>query len=378
MRLIPKRLAGCDAAGAGQGRFGRSVVAGGASGLWSGVLLLGLLLALQVHGQMGISVSTDRQKYLRYEPIRVRVLLRNYSGNTLVFGAGTSKEGYVDFTIDTDGGFDVAKLDRTANLTDSLILGAGETKELSLILNNLYDMQKEGVYTVSAQLGHRRLANDYVSQSCVIEVRDGLEVWSRSVGMPTASSASNISARKASLLLFHQDPGDMYCLKIEDEAMVYGVVRLGPRILGGTPDCDVDAVSNIHILFQSKSRLYSYCVYDCNGQLKQDRFYLSVGDQIPRLHRDPDIGRIMVIGGRVGVPGVDFEVTETQGQEVLHSQPSPVRAVGEGPVAVAGQEEGPVSPVLGPEGQGIEPGAASDSGKKKGWRRLRFWDRSGQ
>ena len=37
-------------------------------------------------GQIGIWVKADHKHYLRYEPVEVAVTLRNYSGNTLVFG----------------------------------------------------------------------------------------------------------------------------------------------------------------------------------------------------------------------------------------------------------------------------------------------------
>jgi hypothetical protein len=146
--------------------------------------------------------------------------------------------------------------------------------------------------------------------------------------------------------------------------------------MGGDPACDVDAVSNTHVLFQIKSRLYKYCVYDYNGVLKQDRFYLPAGDVPPRLHRDPDIGRIMILGGRIGVPGIDFALTDTQGDEALNNQRRQLReADREAPAVGTDGVQAPAS------GRGDEqPAAAPATGpvieKKKGWGRLRFWDRS--
>ena len=265
----------------------------------------------QARAQIGISLTTDRNKYLRYEPIKCRLVLRNNSGNTLAFGGRSARRGSLRFMVQTADDLPVRKLDPKADLAAGLILGPGETKELVVGLNTLYDMQKESVYTARAQVGHYRLKNDYRSSPVTIEVRAGVPLWQRTVGLPTASPAGPIPSRDVTLLLFHEDAGDVYALRVEDKEVVYGIVRLGPRISGADPECDVDAVSNVHILLPTKPRLYAYRVYDCSVNLKQSKHYLAE-ESIPRLHRDPDIGRIMVTGGRRAVEGVDFEVEDNR------------------------------------------------------------------
>ena len=283
-------------------------------GLMQRVFLAGFLFclvclqALECHAQIGIKLETDRRKYLQYEPIRTRVLLRNYSANTLVFGGKRRKQGgSLHFEILPDEHTNARKIDPAAEPTADLILGAGETRELVLVLNSLYEMQQEGVYRITARLGHPRLPNDYRSEAVTVEVRAGLPIWNRVVGMSATDPTSPIQSRKASLLSFHEDAGDLYCLRVEDDEMVYGVVRLGARLGGVDPECDVDGVSNIHVLFQIRPRLYAYRVYDLDVRLKQEKYYLPT-DSNPRLVRDPSIGRIMVTGGRAAVEGVDYDM----------------------------------------------------------------------
>ncbi len=270
-----------------------------------------VFLPLRSAGQVGISLETEYHKYLRYEPITVQILLRNYSGNTLVFGDNSSKQGHLDFIVEKEGAMEVRKSDPKVNPVGNLILGAGETKQLSLSLNTIYDMQKEGVYTLAAQVGHHRLQNDFRSNTITVEIADGVVVWQRRAGIPVGNGTSAINARQISLLLFHGASGDIYCLRVEDDEMVYSTVRLGPRIAGALPECDLDAVSNVHILFQARPRLYAYRVYDFNGKLKQEK-YLILEGKVPHIYRDPDIGRIIVTGGRLAVPGVDFKLLTKQ------------------------------------------------------------------
>jgi len=104
---------------------------------------------------------------------------------------------------------------------------------------------------------------------------------------------------------------------------VYGITRLGPRIGGAVPSCDVDAMSNIHTLIQVCSRFYSYRVYDHAANLLQDKYYKSE-KTLPRLTRDPEVGRVMVTGGRAAVPGVDFNYASGQKGQVAWEQFRPL------------------------------------------------------
>lgn len=299
----------------------------GARWLLPAFALAGLVSSAVAQPVIGVAVESELTRYLRYELIQVTVTIRNYSGNTLAFGTGASRQGHLDLIIQSDGGLQARKLDPNANPVAGLILGAGETRRLTLGLNQIYDMQQEGVFTVSAQIGHERLPDDYRSNSLTIEVRDGIPVWTRTFGLPTSSKTGQIQTRQVSLLLFHDRDQDLYCLRIEDDEMVHGITRLGPRIGGATPACDVDAMSNIHTFIQVRSRFYSYCVYDHNGKLIQNKYYMAE-KTLPQLTRDSDVGRVMVVGGVAAVPGVDFHYASQQKEQVAWDQFRPIAPSG--------------------------------------------------
>ena len=50
------------------------------------IVLLLLTFTTALHAQIGMTISAQHERYLRYERIQMKLLLRNYSGNTLIFG----------------------------------------------------------------------------------------------------------------------------------------------------------------------------------------------------------------------------------------------------------------------------------------------------
>ena len=274
------------------------------------LLLLGLGLALvaSVRAQLSIAVKTDRRHYLRYEPIEVAIQLRNYSGNTLIFGdAEGANRGYLRFVVDRPEGTPVRQIDRSLNPVEDLILGAGENRELRLNLTLFFDLRGEGSYVITAQIGHQRLPSDYRSAPVSIDVREGVPVITRNLGLPQTDGGAVIRAVTASLLLFHDGEEWLYCLRAETDTDVLGTVRLGPQISGSQPQMDADASSDIHVLVQLRSRLFLYAVYgitDSGVRLRQRRYYKP--DQYgPRLTQAP--GFLHVVGGLPAEEGVGLE-----------------------------------------------------------------------
>jgi hypothetical protein len=288
--------------------------------LHRGSLAPRLLLALaavavsSAQAQLSVSIKTDRKHYLRYEPIQITVQLRNYSGNTLIFGDDEgSDRGHLRFLIERPEGQEMRPLGHAMNPVSDLILGAGESRQIALNLNQFFDLRAEGSYVVTAQVGHKRLPSDFRSEPVSIDVREGVPVITRNLGLPQVDGGAAIKAITASLLLFHDGDGWLYCLRAETEDAVLGTVRLGPQISGSQPQMDADASSDIHVLVQVQSRLCLYAVYglsDAGLQLRQRRYY-KPDEHGPRLTQAP--GYLKVVGGSVAQEGVDVQVPSLEG-----------------------------------------------------------------
>ncbi|MFM1547883.1 MAG: hypothetical protein ACKJSG_00650 [Lentisphaeria bacterium] len=271
-------------------------------------------------GQIAVTVSTDSNRYIQYEAIDVKVTLRNYSGETLSFNRDSEISGELKFRIQDKDKNLLEPLSQSFNPAVGLVLPPGTTRELSLPINQFYDLQDDKEYELVARIGHRRLRDQYESKPCRFRVNSGSRVWHQQVGSPSRSPEEAIAVRDVSINMFDGERGDLFYLQIEDKNLVYAVIRLGPRVQGIEPQAEVDALNQVHVLVQIAPELFRYRMIDLDGKVTQSKLY-TIGRVMPKLIRDPDIGRVMVTGGKVALDGVDYNIRavplgETQQDEL--------------------------------------------------------------
>jgi hypothetical protein len=275
-------------------------------------LFLGFLVlfAWQASAQLDISAKMSHYRYLMYEPVVVTVTLRNNTGNHLRF----VDEAYLRLEVRDTHGRELAinypkhySTKQELNPIHGLFLASGATKSLDLPIHNLCNLQKAGEYELRVRVGHPRMRSDFRSRQQLFVVQQGNEVWSKEVGVPNPDSEGEIQTRRVAVLIFRADDGDLYMMKIEDDNYVHAVARLGPHVTGLKPQIQIDARSHIHTLVQEGPRQWNYRVFDVGGHQQSYRMYIFDGSN-PRLIYDPDLGRVMVSGGRLGIDGVDYNV----------------------------------------------------------------------
>ena len=273
------------------------------------IVFLFVLTTAMLHAQIGMQISAQHERYLRYERIQMKLNLRNYSGNTLVFGKDAQGQnvGKLVFKVTSQNGNLVSMLDPTANPMEGMVFGAGESRELTLTLNALFDLQVDGFYTVTAYIDHKRLPKGYASNTLNFEVRDGSIIANKNIGLPTDNNVDSIKSVSASLMRFNDGKREIYCLRIEDENCVYGTFRVGPYIAGREPQLDADGTSAIHVFIQVAPKLYSYAVYSIIGgeaKIRQQRYFVP-DNGVPMLSRTT--GYFKVLYARQAIEGVDFK-----------------------------------------------------------------------
>ncbi len=272
--------------------------------------MLALFLVMSgLFAQVGMHLTAEKERYLRYEPIDLTLTLRNYSGNTLIFGRSSedgTEQGRLAFSVKMHDGSSVAPMSANINPMEGMVFAPGETKELKLTINKYYDMQKDDFYKVTAYVDHKRMPKAYISNSVSFEVREGTVITTKSFGLPARSNEDLIKSVSASLMRFNDGQDDVYCLRIEDEKTVFGTFRIGPCITGSTPQLDADSASAIHVLVQVRPRLYCYSVYSIIGgeaKLRQQRYY-KPDNGVPTLSRAP--GYLKILYAKQAVEGTDF------------------------------------------------------------------------
>lgn len=267
------------------------------------------LFALSATAQIGLQLKSENSRFLRYELIDVKLVISNISGNTLIFGKSDSNEGGRLFFAVNDHSGKVAKaFDANANPVEDLILAPGESRELRISINMLNDMQREGVYSITAYLNHSRLSRTHLSNTINVEVLEGSTILERNVGLPSQNTTEMIKSIRLLLLLFQESTEKLYCLRAEDDENVYAVFRLGPYISGNPPQMDIDGSSSVHILIQVRPKLYSYQVFSFSGKnlkLRQQRYYVP-DNGTPRLDRES--GYLRVSYAKIATEGIDYSL----------------------------------------------------------------------
>ncbi len=275
-----------------------------------------MLLGMGAHAQLGMKLEAEQNCYLRYERVKLRLTVRNYSGNTLVFGGENSTEqGKLTFVIRRQSGQLVKCLDPSANPMEDIILAPGLNRQLVLDINTLFDMQRPDVYKIEARISHHRLAHDCASEPIIVEVKEGNVLKEKVIGLPMKKETDQIRNVKVKLIQFTDSVGSMWCLRVEDDELVYGVFRLGPFMGSSVPQMDVDGSSAIHILIQVAPHLYSYSVYSMIGEvvkLRQQVYYVADGGY-PQLSRSS--GYLKVEHARVAQQGKDYNLKGTAPQQ---------------------------------------------------------------
>ena len=280
------------------------------------LVIVAMLLGAYVNAQIGMKLESEQDCYLRFERVKLRLTVRNYSGNTLVFGGDSSAErGKLTFVIRRQSGQMVKCLDLDANPMKDLILAPGVNRQLVIDINTLFDMQRPDVYKIEARIDHHRLPHVCASEPILVEVKEGNVMKERIIGLPMKKETDQIRNVNVKLMQFTDSVGSIWCLRVEDDELVYGVFRLGPFMGSSVPQMDVDGTSAIHILIQVGPHLYSYSVFCMVGEvvkLRQQVYYVADGGY-PQLSRKS--GYLKVEHARVAQQGKDYNLKDTTARQ---------------------------------------------------------------
>lgn len=273
-------------------------------------LIAFLALISEIHAQLAVSMQVDRKNYLVYEHVHAKVTFRNYSGRGLVFGKNAALKGTLKFKVSGPNGKIIQEIKPVGVLKD-MVLNPGATKSVVVSLSTFHNLGKAGNYTVKAVISHPQLKSAYKSPEIGFSVFNGIAIWKRLVGVPdvlNANSKDKIKTRNVKILNFYDEKRKLYALMVDDEKLIYGVIRLAEDVENEKPLVEVDGLSRIHIFTKIGENVYSYFVYDLNCKLEEHSTYAVSGGVAPTLVRDPKEGTVMVVGGRKAVKGRDYAV----------------------------------------------------------------------
>ena len=266
-----------------------------------------ILFSSNLSAQVQLGLDFNREKFIQHEAVDMTLQVVNNSGTQLNFGNNSGKIEFLILSEINNWSTQVNPYKKDFNPADNLVLGAGETKKLQIRLNKHFPLSKAVKYRITVRLSHRNMTKAMQTvKPKEIEIVKGTVKTTRTFGVADDRDPKKINTRKYSLVGFNVKNNDRYCLKVYDDKWVYALHRLGPKVQGISPQHDVDSFSNIHVLMQLEPKVFLHTIFSPEGKKQQEVIYRASFDNVPKLNRDPDIGKLTVINGLKAVEGVDY------------------------------------------------------------------------
>ncbi|MBO4630999.1 MAG: hypothetical protein J5858_03665 [Lentisphaeria bacterium] len=276
--------------------------------VWTVLLLFPVFRS---EAQIGLRVEMSQLHYLQYEPVYVRVTMRNLSGHSLAFGENEKLRGKLRFEIGAphSGGFSLL-LNQETPPVKGIILQPGTSRSFTYNVGKYYDVRRLGSYTLKAIISHPQLKTAYESNTTQFTVVKGTDIWKTTAGVPKyllQRLPGAIPTRQYRIVSYNTGRHFLYILLIEDKDRIYLVRRLGLDL--GTnlrPQCAVDDLSRLNLLIAASPKVFAYYQYDINGHLEKKEVRIKT-TTTPRLVANRDIGTVVLDGGRPARRDMDYE-----------------------------------------------------------------------
>lgn len=282
-------------------------------------LLVFLFTAASAFSQISMKIMLNQEAYLQYEPVYVRVSMRNMSAHALAFGEAKGLQGTLSFDI-YPGGKNALRIppkvkDVLPSMT-GVILQPGTVRQFTFLLSKFYDIRHLGPLTVKAVVSHPQLPASYESNTVHCNIVTGKKVWGPiAVGVPdtgmlsadSTGPAGKIKTRNYSIISYYTGTVTAYALVIDDAERIYKVRRIGFDL--GTelkPQCEVDFLSRLNVMIAVTNEVFAYYQFNVDGGLERKKIYMKT-NTTPTLVHDKDTGIVMPAGGREARRDLDYE-----------------------------------------------------------------------
>ncbi len=264
-------------------------------------LLLTLLVTMSslCSAQLAMSLKINRTHYLQYEKIYAKVTIRNNSGHAIVFGDDKRLQGKLLFKIIDSKDMRVPAISEASYPMTGVILNAGEYKDFIVPVNSFYKLKKCGTYRVYAYVEHNMFEDVYRSKTAVFEVKKGMTVWKRPVGIPEfmlLNKKDKIKTRTYKLISLLEGSKRSNYLVIEDKKRVYSVLFLSHALGEERITHEVDYMSRLHLMIPMSPKIFVYLIIDVDGKIDEETVYKRT-TTVPAIVRAPKSGKIYVTGG---------------------------------------------------------------------------------
>jgi hypothetical protein len=261
-------------------------------------LSLGLFAALAsaALAQVSVEVVLDQDQYLPGESLIAGVRISNRSGQTLRLG---EDDYWLNFSVQSKDGSIVAKTGEVP-VRGEFVVESSKRATKRVDLAPYFALTQPGRYEITATVQLKDWGKESTSLPKPFNVIEGARLWEQDFGLPRSAARPSGSpeVRKYILQQANYLKGQLRLyLRITDPsgAKIIRTLPIGLALSFSNPDPRVDKDSNLHLLYQSWARSFSYVVYTPDGELVLRQTY-DFSQSRPRFQLDAD-GTISVAGG---------------------------------------------------------------------------------
>jgi hypothetical protein len=260
------------------------------------ILALVLLTFCRASAQVDVEVVMDQEQFLPSESVPVAVRVTNRSGQPLHLGADAD---WLTFNVESVDGFIVMK-NAEVPVLGEFDLGSSQVATKRVDLQPYFDLKRQGRYRIVATLRIKARSVETPSLPKEFDVISGAELWSQDFGVPIPAGVTNQppEVRKYTLeeANYLREQLRMYVM-VSDPAgsHVFKVSPIGPMVSFSQPEVQLDPLSDLHLIYQSGAKTFTYSVVNPDGTILLQDIYDYV-DKRPRLALNPT-GDVVVIGG---------------------------------------------------------------------------------
>jgi hypothetical protein len=258
------------------------------------------LSALAAHAQssgLQLGLVMDEEVFLPGEDLLVGVRIANLSGRAVTFG---STPDWLRFHVETRRGEILDVLARVP-VQGEFTLEPTQVGTKWWNIQPYFAFEGPGAYVVHVELNLPEWEQQLLSDGLAFTIQSARKIWEVRVGVPPAPGATDGAPeiRRFALQSGTRRDGRKLYARVTDESetRIYRVILLDRMLSFDNREQQVDAASQLHVLFQTGGISYTYCVINPDGELvARQRHDITTAGR-PWLFRKSD-GSIEVSGGQ--------------------------------------------------------------------------------
>jgi hypothetical protein len=256
-----------------------------------------LLVSITLGTGQGVTVDLtfDQEQYLAGETLIVKVRVTNFSGQVIELG---NDDHWLALSVEDSRQFAVPRLG-SAPVKGAFTLQPTQSGTRRVDISPYFEFNRVGRYFVTATVFLPQWSSVIQSKAASFDIIGGNKIWEQDFGMPSSPEATGATPeirRYALIQTTHSKTIKLYFrLTDQSEERIYRVFPLGSLVSFSNPVSRLDRFSNLHVLYQSGGRTFTYCLISPDGLLICRETYEPTNTR-PELRPSKD-GHISVAGG---------------------------------------------------------------------------------